>query len=101
MIEILIGNTGLCLNFRGNNEPSRWRVTSRLWIITQGAYPSQGFLVGFVRLPEKPKAIGHAFHIPSDELFSWNQIYEIAASTAGVEPKIVHIPPRLIGGTGA
>jgi hypothetical protein len=42
------------------------------------------------------KAIGEAFHITSDELLSWNHIYEIIATAAGVEAKLVHIPSEFI-----
>jgi hypothetical protein len=41
-------------------------------------------------------AIGHAFHITSDELLTWNQIYTILAHTAGVEPQMVHVPSDVI-----
>ena len=38
------------------------------------------------------QSIGHAFHITTDEVLSWNQLYRIVGAAAGVEPKIVHIP---------
>ena len=38
------------------------------------------------------QAIGHAFHITTDEVLSWDQLYRIVGAAAGVEPKIVHIP---------
>ena len=39
-----------------------------------------------------PGAIGHAFHITSDEALTWNQIYQMTAEAAGVaSPKLVHI----------
>jgi nucleoside-diphosphate-sugar epimerase len=42
------------------------------------------------------QAIGHAFHITSDEILTWNQIYEDVAEAAGAKPNIVHIPSDLI-----
>jgi nucleoside-diphosphate-sugar epimerase len=40
--------------------------------------------------------VGESFHIPSDEHLSWNQIHEIMAHAAGVEPRPVHVPSDLI-----
>jgi nucleoside-diphosphate-sugar epimerase len=37
------------------------------------------------------QAIGHAFHITTDEVLTWNQIYTTIAEAVGVEPKLVHI----------
>ena len=42
------------------------------------------------------QAIGHAFHIPSDEVLTWNQIYQTIAEALGVEANIVHIPSDFI-----
>ncbi len=63
-----------------------------LWTLTHHA----DFAVGFVGLLGHPAAIGESYHITSDEWLSWNQIYEIVARAAGVEPKLVHIPSELI-----
>ena len=40
--------------------------------------------------------LGHAFHITSDEVLTWDQIYREAGHAIGVEPDIVHIPSELI-----
>jgi nucleoside-diphosphate-sugar epimerase len=63
-----------------------------LWVLTH----HEDFAKGFVGLLGNPHAVGHAFHITSDEVLTWNQIYTILAHAAGVEPKIVHIPSDLI-----
>ena len=42
------------------------------------------------------QAIGHAFHITSDEVLTWNQIYEGLAEALGVKPNLVHIASDLI-----
>ena len=63
-----------------------------LWTITH----SEDFARGFVGLLGHQQAIGHAFHITSDELLTWNQIYQAVAAAAGVEAKIVHVPSDLI-----
>ena len=63
-----------------------------LWVLTH----HEDFAKGFVGLLGNPRAIGHAFHITSDELLTWNQIYTIMAHAAGVEPQIVHVPSDVI-----
>jgi nucleoside-diphosphate-sugar epimerase len=65
---------------------------SSLWVLTHNSDFSQAF----VGLLGHPQAIGHAFHITSDEALSWDQIYRITAQAAGVEPRIVHIPADFI-----
>jgi len=50
-----------------------------------------------VGLLGNPRAIGHAFHITTDEVHTWDQFYRMAAEAAGVEAQIVHIPSDFIG----
>jgi nucleoside-diphosphate-sugar epimerase len=66
---------------------------SSLWVITHNSDFAKG-LVGLLGLEQ---AIGHAFHITSDEVMCWNQFYRIAGQAAGVEPQIVHMPSDFIG----
>jgi nucleoside-diphosphate-sugar epimerase len=63
-----------------------------LWVLTH----HEDFAKGFVGLLGNPHAIGHAVHITSDEVLTWNQIYRLLAQAAGVEPRIVHVPSDLI-----
>lgn len=63
-----------------------------LWTITH----SEDFAKGFVGLLGQQQAIGHAFHITSDELLTWNQIYEAVADAAGAKADIVHVPSDFI-----
>lgn len=63
-----------------------------LWTLTH----HRDFAIGLVGLLGNPHALGETFHITSDEWLSWNQIYEIVAHTAGVEPRLVHVPSDLI-----
>lgn len=65
---------------------------SSLWVMTHNT----DFAKGFVGLLGNPHAIGDVFHITSDELLTWNQIYELVAKAAGVEAKLVHVPSDLI-----
>lgn len=64
-----------------------------IWTVTH----SEDFAKGFIGLLGHQQAIGHAFHITSDELLTWNQIFEAIADAAGVNADIVHIPSDLIG----
>ena len=43
-----------------------------------------------------PRAIGHAFHITSDEWLTWDQILRLVGRAAGAEPNIVHVPSEFI-----
>lgn len=63
-----------------------------LWTITH----SDDFAKGFVGLLGNIPAIGHAFHITSDEVLTWNMIYKILADALGKEAKVVHIASDFI-----
>jgi nucleoside-diphosphate-sugar epimerase len=64
-----------------------------LWVLTH----HRDFAKGFVPLLGNSHAIGEAVHITSDELLSWNQIYQICGEAAGVpNPKLVHVPSAVI-----
>ena len=63
-----------------------------LWVLTH----YRDFAKGFVGLLGNPHALGEAFHITSDELLTWNQIFEIIARAAGVSAEIVHVPSEQI-----
>jgi nucleoside-diphosphate-sugar epimerase len=63
-----------------------------LWVVTH----AKDFARGFVGLLGNPRAVGHAFHITSDEVLTWDQLYTSIAHALGVEPKIVHIPTDVI-----
>lgn len=63
-----------------------------LWTITH----SSDFAKGLVGLLGHSQTMGHAFHITSDEVLTWDQIYRIVGKAAGVEPDIIHIPTDFI-----
>ncbi len=63
-----------------------------LWTLTH----SEDFARGFVGLLGHPQAIGHAVHITSDYLLTWDQIYEQIGDALGVKPNIVHVPSDFI-----
>ncbi|SRR5579883_28129 len=63
-----------------------------LWVITHNS----DFAKGLVGLLGREQAIGHAFHITSDEVLSWDQVYRVTAEAAGVEPNLIHIASDLL-----
>jgi nucleoside-diphosphate-sugar epimerase len=65
---------------------------SSLWVVTH----ADDFGRGFLGLLGNGRALGHAFHITSDEVLTWDQIYQTIAEALGVEAKIVHIPSDFI-----
>jgi nucleoside-diphosphate-sugar epimerase len=60
---------------------------SSLWVITHNS----DFAQGLVGLLGHQQATGHAFHITSDEVLTWDQIYRITSEAAGIEPNLIHI----------
>jgi nucleoside-diphosphate-sugar epimerase len=75
---------------------------SSLWTVTH----ADDFAKGFVPLLGNAATPGQAFHITSDELLTWNQIWQATAEAAGCEARIVHVAtdfivsvePQLTGG---
>jgi nucleoside-diphosphate-sugar epimerase len=63
-----------------------------LWVLTWNG----DFAKGFLGLLGNPKAIGEAYHITSDEVLTWNQIYREVGRALGVDLEIVHIPSDLM-----
>jgi len=63
-----------------------------LWVVTH----AEDFARGFLGLIGNRKAIGHAFHITSDEVLTWDQIYQTIAEGLSIEANIVHIPSDFI-----
>jgi len=72
-----------------------------LWTLTH----SEDFARGFLGLLGNGEAVGRAFHITSDEVQTWEQIYLAIAEALGVEANVLHVPsdfiaravPRLAG----
>jgi nucleoside-diphosphate-sugar epimerase len=63
------------------------------WTLTAAS----DFAVGLAGLVGNAAAIGEAFHITSDEVLTWNQIYaEIAAALGAPSPRVVKVPTDFI-----
>ncbi len=64
-----------------------------LWTITHNT----DFARGLIGLFGHPATLGQAFHITSDEVLTWNQIFLAAAQAAGAgAARFVHIPSDFI-----
>jgi nucleoside-diphosphate-sugar epimerase len=59
-----------------------------LWTVTH----SEDLAVGLVGLLGDPRTVGEIFHITSDEVLPWDEIYRVLARAAGVTPRLVHLP---------
>ncbi len=68
---------------------------SSLWVMTH----HRDFALGFTGVLGNKQAIGQAYHITSDEVLNWDQIYTTMAEAAGVKPHFVHVPTDLIART--
>ncbi len=63
-----------------------------LWTVTQNT----DFAQGLVGLLGNSAAIGESFHITSDEVLTWDRIYQTIGAAAGEEPDLIHIPSEFI-----
>jgi nucleoside-diphosphate-sugar epimerase len=63
-----------------------------LWTLTH----SEDFARGFLGLLGNAEAVGQAFHITSDEVQTWEQVYRTIAGALGVEANVVHVPSDFI-----
>jgi len=63
-----------------------------LWVMTA----SSDFAVGLVGLLGHSEAVGEAFHITSDEVLTWDGVYQCIGKAAGRAPELVHVPSDLI-----
>jgi nucleoside-diphosphate-sugar epimerase len=63
-----------------------------LWVMTHNT----DFAKGFIGLLGNVQAIGQAFHITSDEVLTWNQIYQAIGKAAGAEIRPIYIPSTFL-----
>jgi nucleoside-diphosphate-sugar epimerase len=98
-------NRSIPLGVHGNN--GSWQVAKRmlagkpviihgdgssLWTMTHNS----DFAKAFIGLMDNIKAIGETFHITSDEVITWNQIYQCIADALGVTLNAVHISSEFL-----
>ena len=75
---------------RGDEIPVHGDGTS-LWTLTH----AEDFAQGLVGLLGSPRALGEVFNITSGDVYTWDQIYTIAARALGVEAKLVHVASEM------
>lgn len=63
-----------------------------LWTMTHNS----DFAKGLVGLLGNIQTLGHAFHITSDEVKTWDQYLNIIGQAVGVQPRILHIASETI-----
>jgi nucleoside-diphosphate-sugar epimerase len=63
-----------------------------LWVLTWNG----DFARGFLGLLGNERAIGQAYHITSNEVLTWNQIYAEVGRALGVELDVVHVSSDLL-----
>jgi nucleoside-diphosphate-sugar epimerase len=63
-----------------------------LWVMTS----HEDFAAGFVGLFGLSKALGEAYHITSDEVLTWDQVYQEIGRAAGLEIELLHLSSDLI-----
>ena len=97
----------ITIPFIFNSKKHRWTLIDRIKKSKKIIVPGDGtslftlthskdFAKGFVGLIGNKNAIGHAFHITSDEVLTWNQIIDRIGDAAGTKPDIIHIPSEFI-----
>ena len=63
-----------------------------LWTMTHNS----DFAKGLVGILGNDAAIGESVHITSDEVLTWDQVFEAIGAAAGARPRIVHVPSEWI-----
>ena len=58
---------------------------------------TEDFAIAFLGLCGLPQAFGEAYHITSDESFTWNRVAELVGDALGVTPNLCHVPAHDLG----
>jgi nucleoside-diphosphate-sugar epimerase len=63
-----------------------------LWTLTH----ADDFAPPFVKLLGHPKALGQAFHIMTDSVFTWDHLFQAVAAALNVQPRFTHVPTQAL-----
>jgi len=63
-----------------------------LWVMTY----NEDFAEGFLGLLGNPKAVGESYHITSEEVLSWNTLFEQFLGAIGLDAELKHVPVEKI-----
>jgi len=58
---------------------------------------NEDFAKGFLGLCGNHRALGETFHITSDEVLTWDQIFQTMGRAIGCEVNLVHVPMDFLG----
>lgn len=58
---------------------------------------TEDFARAFVGLCGNPAAYGEAYHITSDECYTWNRVAEMVGDALGRKPNLCHVPAHDLG----
>jgi len=58
---------------------------------------TEDFAKAFVGLCGNPAAFGEAYHITSDECYTWNRVAEMVGDALGRQPNLCHVPAHDLG----
>lgn len=97
------GRTWIPVAFSSRHYNPIYRIKNELPLISHGDGESlwitthnTDFARAFVQLFLNEKAMNNHFHITSDEVHTWDQIYRILGELVGKEPRLLHIPSDFI-----
>ncbi len=97
------GRTWIPVAFTAREYNPVYRIQNRLPIISHGDGESlwimthnSDFAKAFIALFGNKQALKNHFHITSDEVHTWDQIYSIIGKIIGIEPRLIHIPSDFI-----
>jgi len=63
-----------------------------LWVMTY----NEDFAEGFLPLLGNQSAIGQSFHITSEEVLSWNAVFEQFLNSINLEAELAHVPVEIV-----
>lgn len=58
---------------------------------------TEDFAKAFLGLCGNPAALGEAYHITSDECYTWNRVAEMVGEALGRKPNLCHVPAHDLG----
>jgi nucleoside-diphosphate-sugar epimerase len=97
------GKTWIPVAFSAHNYNPVYRIRKGLPLISHGDGESlwvmthtSDFAKAFIPLFGNKEALRNHYHITSDEVHTWDQIYKIIGKVVGIEPILIHIPSDFI-----
>jgi nucleoside-diphosphate-sugar epimerase len=83
--------------FCSGHHPGRVRVRQDDGTALCTVTHAEDFAKAFVGLCGNPAAFGEAYHITSDECYTWNRVAEMVGEALGRQPNLCHVPAHDLG----